>query len=239
MRFNRIIKRFAEGLGYIDQSHSSAKSKQRTSGTYLSGLPPLTETECVSALVDWWPRAYPTDFVNDLVVESEVPYPNRRRAKCDIVIASSTENTWAIEVKRIQFVGDNGKNNDFALSKTLSPYGKDRSLLHDASRLTSEFDARSHAVVAYGFEYDFQSCDEAELLHPTERERIRNIRDVCRKNNEETGDYHVQPLIEMINSFLSSRYDILEYCDHPFSGLWAHPCGGKGRVFGWHLANPT
>lgn len=196
----------------------------------------MTETECVKLLVEWWNAQYPNDFGLGTTLIAEVPYPNTDRAKCDVVVQSQSGNKWGIEIKRIQFVGDNGKNNDFALAKTLSPYGKDRSLIHDARRLSNDLVANRKAVVAYGFEYDFATCDEAEMLHPTHLDRVRNIRQVCRSNDTKFGEYSLDPLIEMIDPYLRSHVAIAEFQQQSFSGLWAHPCGGRGRVFGWSLA---
>jgi hypothetical protein len=55
-------------------------------------------------------------------VQTGVPYPNAPRQKCDLLISPSEGRSWAIEVKMLRFMGDNGKPNDNMLMHILSPY---------------------------------------------------------------------------------------------------------------------
>jgi hypothetical protein len=50
-----------------------------------------------------------------------VPYPNAPRQKCDLLISPNEGQPWAIEVKMLRFMGDNGKPNDNMLMHILSP----------------------------------------------------------------------------------------------------------------------
>ncbi len=60
---------------------------------------------------------------------------------------------WAIEVKLLRRLGDNGKPNDNILMHILSPYKQDRSAVTDCVKLAqSGFTARQ-AVMIIGFEY--------------------------------------------------------------------------------------
>lgn len=99
----------------------------------------LREPVFVKELLDWWRTAYKSDFNPKDASNIEVPYPDVARAKCDLIFStdgSSLQNPeWAIEVKHIALVGNNGKNNDYGVPKILSPYLKDRSLIHDIKRM--------------------------------------------------------------------------------------------------------
>ena len=85
-------------------------------------------------------------------LEREVPYPAISRSRCDIVIGRSAG--WAIEVKLLRLLGDNGLKNDNMLMHILSPYPIDHSALSDCSKLLkSGFEGRK-AIVIIGYDYD-------------------------------------------------------------------------------------
>ena len=128
MELSTIVERFASALLEVDATTETIKFNRRTKEPYLPGLFTLNEVETVSEVREIWLRDYASDFqeVSDVVIE--FPYPNIPKARCDLVFSSDgrgiADLVWAIEVKRIQFVGDNGKNNDFNVQKILSPYLK-------------------------------------------------------------------------------------------------------------------
>lgn len=57
--------------------------------------------------------------------------PSLRGQKCDLVL----EGEWAVEVKMLRCLGDNGKPNDNILMHILSPYPAHRSALTDCMKL--------------------------------------------------------------------------------------------------------
>jgi len=234
-----IVNRIASLLPHVDAAAPTGKISQRTGAPYLPGLPALSETDARDLLVEVWARSAPSDFEPLGHIETEVPYPGLPRARCDLLFSTSgwTRQTpeWAIELKRIQFVGDNGKNNDFNVQKMLSPYLKDRSLIHDIERMKAHPLASRHAVIGYAFSYSFSSCSVAESMHPTELDRIENIREVCRKNDVVGGHLSSNDLISSADLFFKSRGVVQDSAVAQFTGLWRHPCGGDGNVFGWEV----
>ena len=118
MDFDIILDRVAEGLVGVDLT--TTRVNNSTKGhVYLPGLPTLYEPQCAEELMLWWKNEYPKDFQNVNYVETSFPYPNNNRNLCDIVFSTDliwpSGNTndlpeWAIELKKIVFVGDNGKN---------------------------------------------------------------------------------------------------------------------------------
>jgi hypothetical protein len=238
MELSEIVARFAEGLVAIDSSSAWQGVSRRTGVTYLPGVPAMTERQLCKELVSWWIHNYPTDFHPIGMCEEEVPYPGLPRARCDIAFnsdASSKGREWAIEVKRIQFIGDNGKNNDHNVQKMLSPYMKDRSLVHDIDRMQGHPVARRHAVLGYAFSYDFESCDEAETRHPEHLDRIAQIREVCRVNDPETGRLACDDLIQVADVQFRHLGIVSDHQTQPFKNAWRHPCGGNGTIFGWEV----
>lgn len=242
MELQLILDRFGEGLEAVDQSTSVVGTNQRTGAEYLPGVPSLTERQLCDELVQWWRSAYPFDFEPAGLCHREVPYPNVPRARCDIVFSSpghvGSRPEWAIEVKRIQFVGDNGKNNDFNVQKMLSPYLKDRSLIHDIHRMRSHPIAKRHAVIGYAFSYSLETCREARRLHPEETDRVKAIEKVCRTNDPEKGIIDSQDLLNFADFQFKGLGVVLESFRKPFAGLWRHPCGGHGFTFAWEVAAP-
>ena len=90
-----------------------------------------------------------------------VPYPEASRQKCDLCIGSAPNWEWAIEVKMLRRMGDNGKPNDNILMHILSPYPQDRSALTDCSKLIESGFSGRKAVVIYGYDYPEFSMDLA------------------------------------------------------------------------------
>lgn len=205
-----LAETFARLIERVDELDIAPHVNRRT-GAYLPGVKSLTEVTLVDALAPLLPA------------RTQVPYPSST-ALCDLVTTDT-----AIELKWLQLVGDNGKRNDFATAKALSPFPKDRSLVHDASRIRS-FPSQRHAVVAVSFTYTGESCDRAAALHPQHHERIDNVAKVCRDNG---GELSPLPLVRLIDAALD-----LPHSHAPFSA-WRHPCGGDGSVFVWELPSVT
>ena len=239
MELEHIVDRFAEGLKFVDLNSLYIGSNQRTGATYLPGVPTMPEINVSKEVLAWWVTTYPDDFSPSNAQQTEVSYKDIPRAKCDIVFSSDGNwpslPEWAIEVKRIQFVGDNGKNNDYNVPKILSPYLKDRSLIHDIRRMRDHPIARFQAVVGYAFSYDFETCKEALNRHPDESARVGEIRRVCRTNDPVVGVLKSDDLINNANLQFKNAGVVNKLVTKPFSDLWRHPCGGKGNVFAWQV----
>jgi hypothetical protein len=146
------------------------------------------------------------------------------------------ENEWGIEVKRLQFVGDNGKNGDHEVAKVLSPYLKDRGMLHDALRLRQYGFTKRIAVIGYGFNYDNTTLAHAATLHTNGPAAltVENITKLVRLN----GPLYNGPLIEFADAIIRLRgWTIGPRAEASFEA-WKHPAGGTGVVFGWEIRRP-
>ena len=71
---------------------------------------------------------------------------------------------WAIEIKYLRLVGNNGNNNDYVLQKSISPFLKDRSLVHDIEKLKNANFSKREIVIFYGFDYNEKSVENAETI---------------------------------------------------------------------------
>lgn len=240
MDLKLITERFAEGIVSIDQGLTNLRVNEQRSMIYQPGAKTLGERELVSAVTGWWTGQYPTDFnsSSDYALATEVSYPSISRAKCDLILSSDGSPMeypeWAIEVKHISFAGNNGKNNDYNVQKMLSPYLKDRSLIHDIRRLKENPMGQKQAVLGYCFEYTADSIREAHEkfseLH--DMEVLNNLSAVLHKNQG--------PLvIDEIAGFADQIFEGLNLTDPlvatRFKGAWKHPAGGNGTVFAWQI----
>ena len=54
-------------------------------------------------------------------MQTNISYPNGRQ-KCDLCVGTPLTWEWAVEIKMLRLMGDNGKPNHNMLMHILSPY---------------------------------------------------------------------------------------------------------------------
>lgn len=233
VEFSEILARFAEGVTAVNTSTKIEDEK------HLSGLPCMTENQVADEFVAWWVKTYPNEFLTISDSEREMALPENARAKRFLVFTSKSfsgsKPEWAIELKCIRLIGENGKNIDFGLKKFYSPYPKDNSLIHEIERLKGSTIATRKAVIGYGWNYSFASCKTALEYHPNETKRIQNIRDVCHKNDPIKGVLDLVPILDIVDHWLTLHNLTRPLAKLDFNDGWRHPTGGNGSVFGWEL----
>lgn len=242
MDLQTIVERYAECLEYVDAHTTTTRTNQRSRRRYLPGLLSLGEKVALSEVDQAWEALY----TNELVTPSNpprsrrepgrvaFPYPNVPRTTCDHVFSTDqvARPEWAVETKFISFFGDNGGNNDYGVSKMLSPYLKDRGLLHDAARLRESDFTRHVAVVMYAFHYSSRSCSVADRCFPQYAERISRVRGVVTKNG---GSLNANQLVEIVDAVLTLRGYLRGPRVQADFRAWRHPIGGRGTVYGWEI----
>jgi len=145
MELQQFTDFLAVGLKDADALRPSPPPS-RTGTIYQAGIGAHSEDRMVELAL-----AAVSSRLNGVTVETRVPYPRSGRIKCDVRLSGGTN--WAIEVKLLRRLGDNGKPNDNILMHILSPYKQDRSAVTDCVKLAqSGFTARQ-AVMIIGFEY--------------------------------------------------------------------------------------
>lgn len=239
MQLQQVLERYAEAIELVDDTTDTSRANPRTGEVYRPAFKTLAERHAVDEIDAAWDALHPGELLTGPKDRIGVKYPSIKRARCDHVFSTEPgdDEEWGIEVKKIDFVGNNGKGNDFGVGKMLSPYLKDRGLLHDAIRLREYGFTRRVAVVGYTFDYDTESCDEAEVLHPSadSLEVIANVRNVLRGNG---GSLRPRTLIEFTDAILGLRgYLRGPRAQAPFTAF-RHPAGGHGVVFGWEIRRP-
>lgn len=241
MELQQIVDRYAEALAYVDATTTVIGVNARTKVQYQPGIQPMTESVVVPLMDDAWEHLYPGERN---FRDTEVSYPAKEvpsTTKLDHIMTTdgllNEPPEWGIEVKRLQFVGDNGKNGDHETAKMLSPYLKDRGVLHDALRLREYGWTRRIAVVGYGFDYDKSSLAHAATLHKTTvaATTIKNISAIVKNN----GPLYYRPLIEFADAMIRLRgWTTGPRAEANFEA-WRHPSGGTGVVFGWEIRRPS
>ena len=251
LELSRIVDAFAAAVPWIDDTG--------TNPPYYPGLPTMTEPQVCTAFKKWWddPSNRAISEGMHFLLEQKYPKPHGRN-KCDLVISTSKtrimDAEWWIEFKRIQFVGDNGKNNDYGTPKLFSPYAKDSSFTHDILRLARDGRGQRKAVVLYAFDYNKQSCDEAKKRFPdlldqdingklakdgkTPDPVHHNLRATCASNKKDNLDLSIGDVLPLLDALNES---VLMGClsgheNRTVDGLWRHPCGGRLQIHAWEVS---
>ena len=124
----------------------------RSKEPFQAGIGQHSESQVVK-LVSAEMALYRPSLYGDSIVTG-VPYPELPRQKCDFCIGRAPSWEWAIEVKMLRFLGDNGKLNDNILMHILSPYPEHRSALTDCTKLSGSQLGHSKAILIYGYEHE-------------------------------------------------------------------------------------
>lgn len=240
MELQQVVERYAESLARVDATTSIIASRRNAGKVfYQPGIQPMLEEVAVPLIDNAWEYLHPGERQFH---QTEVIYPTAHvpsSTRLDHMFSSDGivhDPEWGIEVKRFQFVGDNGKNGDYEVAKMLSPYLKDRGVLHDALRLREYGFTRRIAVLGYGFNYDAQSLVQAAQRHaaPVAAQTVRNIERLVKHN----GPLHLRPLIEFADAILRLRGWTKGPRAEATFEAWRHPSGGSGIVFAWEIRRP-
>ena len=169
------MSRIASLIPIIDRSTEEQNYNQRNKRPYVKGVATLREPQFTKEIVRCWPSEYKEELSS---INDEISYPNEGKETCDLVVTDANEEIpfgqfeWAIEMKYLRLVGNNGNNNDYVMQKAISPFLKDRSLIHDVEKLKTATFAKRKAIIFYGFDYDESSVNHAEIMCEKIRESI-------------------------------------------------------------------
>lgn len=152
-----LVQDVATVIKRIDERRPQA-ANVRTGAVYQPGIGPHPETLAVNLIVAELAGFVPARYSGQL--KTGVPYPAGRQ-KCDLCIGAAPAWEWAVEIKMLRLMGDNGKPNDNMLMHILSPYPNDRSALTDCRKLVESGLVGRKAVLIYGFDYPKLPMDPA------------------------------------------------------------------------------
>lgn len=171
-----LIADIGAAIKRIDARRPQA-SNARTGAPYQPGIGPHPETQAVALIVADLAALRPDAYVGRTV--TDVPYATGSRQKCDLCLGVAPDWDWAVEIKMLRLMGDNGKPNDNMLMHILSPYPGDRSALTDCTKLLASGLLGRKAIVIYGFDYPSLPMDPAiEAFETLARTRV-DLGDRC------------------------------------------------------------
>jgi hypothetical protein len=166
-----IVSDFAAGLKLADSRRPQAVNA-RSGQPYSPGIGPHSEAQTIKLVVDELLRAEAVHYAGQISIE--VPYPVTPRSKCDLCLGQSPDWEWAVEVKMLRLMGDNGKPNDNILMHLLSPYPQHRSALTDCTKLVGSGLRGRKAILIYGYDYDqWPMITAVEAFEDLARTRVR------------------------------------------------------------------
>ncbi len=145
-----VVDDFARGMELADRRCPPA-SNARSGVTFRPGIGPHTETETVKLVMAELSRTTPNRY-GDYALG--VPYSGVARRRCDLCLGSGPNWEWAIEVKMVRFLGDNGKLNDNILMHLLSPYPEHRSALTHCDKLGAFGPQGRKGILVYGYDHE-------------------------------------------------------------------------------------
>ena len=144
-----LVTDFAAGIEAVD-SRAPVASNSRTGASFQPGIGPHTEAQTVKLVMAHLADANPQRYAR---YRLGVPYGDGTRQACDVCLGAPDSWDWAIEVKMLRLMGDNGKLNDNMVMHILSPYPAHRSALTDCTKLLASRLGTRKAVLIYGYDY--------------------------------------------------------------------------------------
>ena len=144
-----LVHDIASSIKRVDERRPQA-ANARTGAIYQPGIGPHPETRAVNLVVAELAKLASARYSERLHVA--VPDPVGRQ-KCDLCVGNAPAWNWAVEIKMLRLVDDNGNPNDNMLMHILSPYPNDRSALTDCLKLANSGLVGRKAVMIYGFDY--------------------------------------------------------------------------------------
>ena len=252
MELDVIGKRIAEFLPVVDSSTMTQRASRTGSGAYIPCVGTIWEDDFTREVVQEWSKERTAELPGFSKDWLEIRYPNHR-GNCDLCLNGMGYTSgfgeppfeWAIEMKYVRFIGDNGKNNDYGVTKVASPYRKDRSSVLDAERLLGFDLARRKAIVMYGFEFDSDSYDSAvdwcesyssQADMKKNLKRARDMKGVLDKEDPVTHRMELSSLIPLFEAAAKTRgVKLGPVKENTFDGLNRHPLYRKGRVMAWEI----
>lgn len=181
MNLGEFVNSFAVGMKTADTQGPVAVGA-RSREPYLPGIGPHSESETITLAIEHGPFAR---LRSSGYARREVSYPSVARTKCDIVVDEGPDS-WAIEVKMLRMMGNNGRVNDNLMTHILSPYPRQHSAVTDCTKLLRSGFEGHKAIVIFGYDYlDYPmrpAIDAFELLAsqrvkltPTEVSHIEDL----------------------------------------------------------------
>lgn len=145
----QFVRDFATAIEAADGRRPQA-TNARSKVTFQPGIGPHSEAQTIALVGAELESLVPSRYAGSL--RYGVPYPEAPRQKCDVCLVDHDQVMWAVEVKMLRILGDNGKANDNILMHILSPYPSHRSALTDCDKLAGSSLGQNKAILIYGYD---------------------------------------------------------------------------------------
>ena len=200
---DRLVLDFARGVERADAHGYQHTGQTRT---FAAGIGPHSEDRTVelvlAEMTDRDPESYGPSA-------RHVPYEPGSRQECDLCLGEPPTWTWAIEVKLLRMLGDNGKEDPNMPKRILSPYPAHNSALTDTRKLAAGTLGHRRAILIVAYDY------------PNERRPSMRFR--------------AEPMVDAFETLARSGPITLGPRQSArFEGL-IHPHHREGFVFGWEV----
>lgn len=146
----QIVNDFAVAIKAADARRPQAVNV-RSKEAFQPGIGPHSEAKTIELVAREMISGNPEVYSDRIA--TGVPYPDMPRQKCDLCLGIPPQWEWAIEVKMLRMLGDNGKLNDNILMHILSPYPEHRSALTDCEKLSASSLGKNTAILIYGYDH--------------------------------------------------------------------------------------
>jgi hypothetical protein len=140
-----LVGDFARGIQAVDSLAPAAAGAR-----YRPGIGPHNEAQTVKLVMAYLAKIAPQRYGS---YQLGVPYADGTRQTCDMCLGEPEPWEWAIEIKMLRLMGDNGKLNDNLLMHILSPYPAHRSAVTDCAKLIRAALGVKKAILVYGYDY--------------------------------------------------------------------------------------
>jgi len=149
IELDEIVLDFASAVAAAD-SKCPVAINARSKKAFQPGIGPHSESRTVELVTEEMQSAKPVVYRGRLILG--VSYPDAPKQKCDFCVGTGSPWIWAVEVKMLRILGDNGKANDNILMHILSPYAEHRSAVTDCIKLSRSSIASRKAVLIFGYD---------------------------------------------------------------------------------------
>jgi hypothetical protein len=167
-----FVMDFARGIEAVD-SRAPVASSARTGAPYQPGIGPQPEAQTIKLVMTHLAKAEPPRYSS---YGLGVPYADSTRQTCDVCLGGPAPWEWAIEVKMLRLMGDNGHLNDNMVMHILSQHPQHRSALTECTKLVASHLGIHKAIVIYGYDYPSWPMDPTiEAFETLASQRVKIV----------------------------------------------------------------
>jgi hypothetical protein len=172
LELGTLVSHFAAAMVTADAPRPTAINARSKEG-FKPGIGPHSEAQTIALVVRELESSQPSLYEGR--IGTGIAYPNTPRQKCDLCIGVAPVWEWAIEVKMLRILGDNGQVNDNILMHILSPYAEHRSAVTDCSKLLRSTLGHRKGILIFCYEASDWPLEPAILAFEALASRVAHL----------------------------------------------------------------